>query len=238
MFEPVPQLLLKYDEPYVVTETPADRAIREAEPVPAAHERFCEIREVLNAIRPPIEFEKDDMLWIQQVSAARADRTDAERLNEKLNSLLQEKQARQVGICPMRRELYSQCFDELIRQITIDCPERGVLLLRIREELQHTLAAHQALYVNSVRIGERKTIMAEESQIELNETIGLLGDGICELKRQIVLLKVQIQKTEHEAVELQQAQERKYIEEIEFLKRINDQYVEQMELIQKMENEA
>ena len=31
----------------------------------------------------------------------------------------------------MRRELYSQCFDELIRQSTINCVERGLLMLRV-----------------------------------------------------------------------------------------------------------
>ena len=31
----------------------------------------------------------------------------------------------------MREELYAQCFDELIRQITINCPERGLLLLAL-----------------------------------------------------------------------------------------------------------
>jgi hypothetical protein len=40
-----------------------------------------------------------------------------------------------IGICPVREELYSQCFDELIRQITINCAERGLLLLRVRDEV-------------------------------------------------------------------------------------------------------
>ena len=32
---------------------------------------------------------------------------------------LQARQARETGICPIREELYSQCFDELIRQVTL-----------------------------------------------------------------------------------------------------------------------
>jgi dynein light intermediate chain len=43
----------------------------------------------------------------------------------------------------VRRELYSQVFDELIRQVTINCSERGLLLLRIRDEIRMTLAAYQ-----------------------------------------------------------------------------------------------
>ena len=44
-----------------------------------------------------------------------------QRLTKKLSSL----NARPNGICPIREELYSQCFDEIIRQITLNCVERG-----------------------------------------------------------------------------------------------------------------
>lgn len=43
----------------------------------------------------------------------------------------------------MREELYSQCLDELIRQVTISCAERGLLLLRVRDEMRMTTAAYQ-----------------------------------------------------------------------------------------------
>jgi hypothetical protein len=52
-------------------------------------------------------------------------------------------QARETGICPVREELYAQCFDELIRQVTINCAERGLLLLRVRDETRMTIAAYQ-----------------------------------------------------------------------------------------------
>ena len=48
---------------------------------------------------------------------------------------LQQRQARETGICPVREELYAQCFDELIRQVTLDQPERGLLLMRVRDEI-------------------------------------------------------------------------------------------------------
>lgn len=52
-------------------------------------------------------------------------------------------QARETGICPVREELYAQCFDEIIREVTINCAERGLLLLRVRDELRMTIAAYQ-----------------------------------------------------------------------------------------------
>ena len=102
-------------------------------------------------------------------------------VKEKLDQQLEYRQAREVGICPIREELYAQvgtipsrsvsrlltlsvwdefgwtlgiqtsknfilflmtlkvilqCMDELIRQITINCAERGLLLLRVRDELR------------------------------------------------------------------------------------------------------
>ena len=53
-----------------------------------------------------------------------------------------ERQARESGICPVREELFSQCFDEIIRQVTLAEPERGLLLVRIRDEIRMTIAAY------------------------------------------------------------------------------------------------
>jgi dynein light intermediate chain len=36
--------------------------------------------------------------------------------------MLDDRQARKLGICGIREELFSQTFDELIRQVAIDCP--------------------------------------------------------------------------------------------------------------------
>lgn len=46
---------------------------------------------------------------------------------------------RDSGICSIREELHRQCFDEIIRQVTIDSPERGMLLMRVRDELYMTI---------------------------------------------------------------------------------------------------
>ncbi|XP_025782050.1 axonemal dynein light intermediate polypeptide 1 [Puma concolor] len=68
--------------------------------------------EILNAILPPREWVEDTQLWIQQVSSAPSTRMDVVHLQEQLDRKLQQRQARETGICPVRRELYSQCFGE------------------------------------------------------------------------------------------------------------------------------
>merc|ERR1719468_1172940 len=124
--------------------------------------------EILNSILPPREWTEGNQLWVQHVSSTPATRLDVINLQEELDKRLQQRQARETGICPVRRELYSQCFDELIRQITINCAERGLLLLRVRDEIRMTIASFHFLSESSVAFGMRKALMAEQSKVEIN----------------------------------------------------------------------
>lgn len=56
------------------------------------------------------EWTDNGQLWVQQVSSTPATRLDVVNLQEELERRLQQRQARETGICPVRRELYSQCF--------------------------------------------------------------------------------------------------------------------------------
>ena len=60
---------------------------------------------------------EDGQLWVQYVSSTPATRLDVITLQEELDRKLQQRLARETGICPVREELYSQTFDELIRQV-------------------------------------------------------------------------------------------------------------------------
>lgn len=130
---------------------------------------------MLNAIIPPREWtDENNKLYIQYVSHQNASREDVAKLKETLEERLKERQARESGICPIREELFSQCFDEIIRQVTIDCPERGLLLMRTRDELKMTIAAYQTLYQSSVSFGIRKQVESEEGKPELEAQIAEL----------------------------------------------------------------
>lgn len=93
----------------------------------------------------------------------------------KLDERLQERQARENDICPVREQLYSQCFDELIRQVCIECPERGLLLLRVRDEVRMTIEAYRTLYQGSITFGMRKTLQAEQGCNTLTSQIDELN---------------------------------------------------------------
>ena len=124
-----------------------------------------QLEDVLHALLQPREWVEggggQPRKMIQYCSTQAATRLDVIQLQEALDHKLMERQARETGICPVREELYSQCFDELIRQVTINCPERGLLLLRVRDEIRMTIAAYQTLYASSVTFGTRKQLQSK-----------------------------------------------------------------------------
>ncbi|NXE36166.1 IDLC protein, partial [Ptilorrhoa leucosticta] len=180
-------------------------------------------QELLNAILPPREWEEAQKLWVQEVSTAPSTRRDVVLLQEQLDRQLQQRQARETGLCPVRRELYTQCFDELIRQTTVSCAERGLLLLRVRDELQLTLSAYQALYESSVAFGVRKALQAEQGKAHMEKRIAELEEENRELEKQVSEEKAKCEAIERQENERREIEEKKHSEEVLFLKRTNQQ---------------
>ena len=141
-------------------------------------------------------------LWVQSVSATPATRVDVVNLQEHLDSKLQQRQARETGICPVRRELYSQAFDELIRQVTINCAERGMLLLRVRDEIRMTIAAYQTLYESSVAFGMRKALQAEQGKADMLATIEELKGDKADLEKSVARLNAKCEDIQRLAEEV------------------------------------
>ncbi|XP_039974367.1 axonemal dynein light intermediate polypeptide 1 [Xiphias gladius] len=246
---PPAESLLKYSNPVLVSKStdrksPKGRPLRvspqqpvDSSPVPpppkpksaSTEATKQENEEILNAILPPREWTEGNQLWVQQVSSAPCTRTDVVHLEELLDTKLQQRQARETGICPVRRELYSQCFDELIRQVTINCAERGLLLLRVRDEIQMTIAAYQTLYESSVAFGMRKALQAEQGKADMEKRIADLENDKQDLKKQMNEQKARCDATEKRENERRQVEEKKQTEEIQFLKRTNQQLKTQLE---------
>jgi dynein light intermediate chain len=120
----------------------------------------------LNKILPPKKHLINDQLWVQYVSCTPVTKAEVLSLQEGLDRRLQTAQARETGICPIREELYNECFgnnstniDELIRQVTINCLERGILLMRIKKDIEMTVNSYQTLYESSIAYGIRTSLL-------------------------------------------------------------------------------
>ncbi|KAI9005260.1 axonemal dynein light chain-domain-containing protein [Gaertneriomyces semiglobifer] len=185
--------------------------------------------DILNQLLPPREWEESGQLWVQRVSSTPATRLDVINLQEQLDQMLQKRQARETGIDPVRRELYSQCFDELIRQVTISCTERGLLLLRIRDEILMSLSAYQTLYESSIAFGMRKALAAEAHKSDLITRVDALEKEKRDLEREVSEWKVKCENIERREQERRASEERKHAEEMAFLKKTNVQLKTQLE---------
>ncbi|KAG3213593.1 hypothetical protein PC129_g15473 [Phytophthora cactorum] len=131
-------------------------------------------RKIMDALLPPKTWQDAQGKWQRMVSMLPATRTETQRFQETFDQLLEQYQARAHAICPVREKFFLQVFEELVREVACECPERGLVLLRVHNELQLTIEAHQTLYHNSIAYGRQKAVQAEAGVGELEKEIGRL----------------------------------------------------------------
>lgn len=117
------------------------------------------MKDVINTVLPPREWTTyHHQYFMQYASHSSSEREGIEGLQKKLDEALLQMQAKTEGVCPVREYLFSSLFDEIIRQVLINSPERGLMLTRVRDERKMTIAAHHSLYQDSVAFGNKKQV--------------------------------------------------------------------------------
>ena len=175
--------------------------------------------EILDSILPPRTFTSEEgSKWMQYTSKQEATRLDVITLQEELDRKLAERQARDCGICPVREDLYQQGFDELIRQVTLNQPERGLLLLRVRDEARMTADAYKTLYDSSIVFGIRKQLQAEQGMSDMESEIAQLEEDCKAKQNEVLELRNRVEIMEKREAEIKALSEKKRKEEIAFLK--------------------
>lgn len=208
--------LVKYETPVLLSEA---KKKKQRDTKGAVEGRPPQPEDILYSVIPPREFEERGQQWIQYASSTPATRLDVINLQERLDTLLMERQARETGICPIREELYGQAFDELIRQVTINCAERGLLLLRVRDEIRMSMDAYRSIYESSTAFGLRKALHAEQLRVELEAKIRALEREKEDLYEQVLALEIQCDAVEEEERQRRLEEEKKHAEEVSFFRR-------------------
>ncbi|KFG40479.1 putative axonemal dynein light chain p33 [Toxoplasma gondii p89] len=172
---------------------------------------------VLNKLFPPLQWVDGDTLFTQYISTAPADRLDVLKTQEDLDEELIRRHASETGICPIRYELLLQCFDELIRHVAIQGPERALLLLRLKEEVRVTIAAYEALSEACVNFSSRKQLQSEIAVGDREQRIAVLEEENSRLRAKVASLKRQAEAVEAREATRLQVLRAKHQAEIEFL---------------------
>mmetsp|Transcript_8946 Transcript_8946/g.8048 ORF Transcript_8946/g.8048 Transcript_8946/m.8048 type:complete len:225 (+) Transcript_8946:97-771(+) len=109
------------------------------------------------------------------VSTKQATRNELIEMRNNFEELISLRRARKVGLDNIRYQLAFQLFDEIIRESAIDCKERGLLLLRIRDEAKMTLQSYgilkQVASTFSINEGEKSNQGFEELIEKRNEML-------------------------------------------------------------------
>ena len=180
------------------------------------------VPDALNAIFPPKIWDENGKRFIQYVSQEPATREKARDLFKALDEKIKERQAREKGICAVREELYSQCFDEIIRQVTIECPERGLLLVKVRDEIKMSIASYQTLYESAILFGIRKQLQTEAGKEDLKKRLKDLEDKKKDLIKKKSQLDNKLKAFDKTIAERNQIETAKREEESAFLRQQNE----------------
>ncbi|KPI85249.1 putative 33 kDa inner dynein arm light chain axonemal [Leptomonas seymouri] len=179
------------------------------------------------------EAEPATLVSVQTVSTAPASREAVMALHATLLARLEARRARPTGVCRIRRTIYADLFSELVRQITIEEPARGLLLARVRENEEHALQVHAAL----LREGEN---FVANKQLQETQSITMLTKRLSDLMEEMAQLEVQKHNLSDARMELErrfeeQRQARRALQqdELNYLRRTN----QQLSLRLKMETE-
>lgn len=113
-------------------------------------------------------------LW-RRADVGHVSRLDVVLLYLHLQRRCASESARPCGVvCPNRERLYSDVLQELIRQVTLLCPERGLLLDELARSMQQSMETYDVLLDSASQYAVRKSterdlnqhLFAEKAELE------------------------------------------------------------------------
>ena len=205
------QSLVKYDTPYLVSTALNNKkalneiALEDEQKYALIHNIFnrdkdkngeftdYSVKDALNLILPPKKTIKNEQLWVEYVSCTPVTKAEVQTLKEGLDKRIKTLSAKESGICTVREQLYSECFDELIRQVTINCLERGILMMLVKTEYESQMKTYQNLYQSSIAYGIRTCLIVEDEKKRMRNENEPLEEECDELEGDIERLEKEIE---------------------------------------------
>ncbi|CAF1301725.1 unnamed protein product [Adineta steineri] len=134
---------------------------------------------------------QDDDIFIPSTIPSTND--DVKQLEERFTKLLYNENALETGLCPTRRRIYDDLFNELIRITKVHCLERGVLLERIKNEHTQWMNTYEELYSSSMGYGMRQYLYRMEEEKKLESNINVLENECQKLRDELEKESVKFQ---------------------------------------------
>lgn len=181
------------------------------------------MNEILDSIFAPSSVFKDGARYLKKLSREPVTAEDVKLLSKQFEETLEMYGARIKGFCRVRRKLHDFLFDELIRQTAIDRPERGALLLDIRNHFQRTLLAYNKLLDSGIEYGCRKTLELECTISDVQNQYKKVKDEAEVAEKQVQMLEEEIAKRKQLAKEKTEEDKSRHTKKMIFLQKTNQQ---------------
>lgn len=175
--------------------------------------------------------------WLKVAAADHTSRLDVVQLHQHLQRRCADEHARMRGVlCPIREKIFNDGLMELTRQITVLCPERGLLLKDLNAGMAQATETYDILFDSACQYAVRKSIerdlhyyLFEEKRV-LESEVRRLDNRVNELR------------AKHDGM-LKRFEEQKVVnaklheEEINYMKKANQQLIGEIKRLVAMENQ-
>jgi hypothetical protein len=212
--------LVLYDVPFAPEDPKKSLRLRQKLGLgPETREVDPNVRVVIDSFVKPRTWVENGVRWVQHASPFPAARIDAVNVRDKLRRLEREMGAKATGICPIRSLLHAECFLEVIRQVTAECWERGLLLLKVHAERVEAQKAHRELFESRTGYAFRLALKGEKDTTAMVNQIEAYKKRIVELQKEEEVLKQQCDSFGKYAEEQLLIDDKKFTDEINALKK-------------------
>ena len=123
-----------------------------------------------------------------------------------------------INLCSFR---YWQVFDELIRQETIIMAERGLLMKRVKSELDLVAQTFEELIASGGHYSLRKNILCTYNTQEAEKRLNDAQNAKDKVLNEVCQLKTQLESEERHQIEVRTSVEKTRANEINFWTRLN-----------------
>ena len=172
----------------------------------------------------------------KKASSKKSEKEEIQIIAEKIEVLIRQRKCKQEGVCEINDEIYLETFNELIRQIAIDCPERGIVLSIIRDEIERTIKEFKNIYRNSQKFSVRREISSSNGISDLERRRFALRKKLTLLKNKKVELNNELQNLENNFEYLSIKSKSKMVEELEFHKNQNSNVEDFLSHVKQINN--
>ena len=140
----------------------------------------------------------------------------------RMEQLIEERNCRTEGIGRVKRSIFDEAFNEIVRQITLELPERGVLLFQIKQHIDHTFSHYDQLCAESGHFLGDELLVQEEELRRLSGERLRLQERETELKNRALHLSNELENLENLHASVNAQNEKQLATELEFLHAQND----------------